>query len=54
MSTNTLCVTLKSPKMSNDDDKQSNYSKRHKKRYDFLIDFSPICISLNVKFSIPT
>ena len=27
---------------------------RRKKRCDFLIDFSPTCISLNVKFSIPT
>ena len=26
---------------------------RRKKRYDFLIDFSPTCISLNVKFTIP-
>ena len=29
-------------------------TERRKKRYDFPIDFSPICISLNVKFSIPT
>ena len=27
---------------------------RRKKRYDFPIDFSPTCISLNIKFSIPT
>ena len=27
---------------------------RRKKRYDFPIDFSPTCISLNVKFSILT
>ena len=27
---------------------------RRKKRYDFPIDFSPTCISLNVKFTIPT
>ena len=26
---------------------------RRKKRYDFLIDFSPTCNSLNVKFFIP-
>ena len=32
---------------------QSNKRQR-KKRYDFRIDFSPTCISLNVKFSIPT
>ena len=32
---------------------QSNKDRR-KKRYDFRIDFSPTCISLNVKFSIPT
>ena len=76
MSTITQRVTLKSPKMSIDDDKQSNYrlmnvlcrtkaifadfqiskviNDRRKKRYDFPIDFSPTCVSLNVEFSIPT
>ena len=32
----------------------SSTKDRREKRYDFPIDFSPTCTSLNVKFSIPT
>ena len=67
MSKITQRVTLKSPKMSNNYDKQSNYrlidvfrptkptlSDSKVMNYDFPTEFSPTCISLNVNFSIPT
>ena len=67
MSTITQRVTLKSPKMSNNYDKQSNYTlidvfRPTKATFadskvinnDFPTEFLPTCISLNVNFSIPT
>ena len=63
MSTNTQHVTLKSSKMSDNDNKQTNYRLMNvlcctKEVFaDFSnisINISPIGISLNMKFSIPT
>ena len=48
---NVLCRTKA---ISADFSKSPKIYNRRKKRYDFLFDFLPTCISLNVKFSIPT